>query len=216
MAENLEKEVIFDAENLESQQPEQQVDVAEKQTNKQMVDVAEQQESGGKQQTIKLQEQAEKPSVNNRPNKTLVPAAGDMAKTYCGHFGKIFSNLSIFLLVLSGLSMVSVLLPLAYYAIAFVIMIAVIVFTLGFIFLEKPDFIQNLFVGQDIFLKIVEISHVVLPYTIVASLATALVSIILLALDKTQNHSGRIITSSIMLGLAAAFVVIVFAGVLVK
>lgn len=144
--------------------------------------------------------------------QSITPPAGTMANLYLVHFGKILSNLSIACVVLSALCLMSGLITITYYLLAIVIMAGVIIFTIGTIFLTKPDFIPWLFSGSEAISKFTEIAYSAIPYLLGVAVATAVVSTVLLVLDKHQKHTGRIVTASIMIAIALILGILLATG----
>lgn len=129
-------------------------------------------------------------------------------QTFIVRLGKIFSNLSILFLVLSLCGVLS------FVALAFVILIGftLIILSIGTIFVYVPNYWDILTKATDISVSIANFFlqniFVFIPLTILF----AIVSLILLKLDKQNSHTVRIVLSSIIIGVAVIAIIVLLVG----
>ena len=145
--------------------------------------------------------------------KSENPPVSTMLMMYSGHLGKILSNISIVAVFLSILGLFTIFLPIYYFLFAFIILIVASVFTFGLIYLAYPNFINDLFGFNDKLAVVLEFVMKALPIVAGISLVAAALSIIFLALDRTQNHSVRLTTSISLLVVSILAVVLLIVGV---
>ncbi|MGN0765395.1 MAG: hypothetical protein ACI4MO_02820 [Christensenellales bacterium] len=116
-----------------------------------------------------------------------------------GHIGKIFFNLAIASGVLSLICLLSPIITALYALIVFAVVVVVVCFTLGLIFLIAPDFISGLFSSlsdMDKILGVVKVLEYSLPImTIVAVLATVMFIM--------QTHRKKMVVASAVLAIVA-------------
>ena len=85
---------------------------------------------------------------------------------YTLHFGKILSNYSILGICFMSLIMLSTVLTALYYVFSFVIVVSTIIFTVGTIFVIKPNFIGDMFAGGDTMVNITKALNKAFPYVL--------------------------------------------------
>lgn len=141
----------------------------------------------------------------------------EMRMLHLGHFGKIFSNLSIFFTILSLASVLTLIMTLVLFLLGgavLLILLMVIVVTLGIIFVIIPNYwgiittVANALTSSSGYISkfgelVVKIWPVITPLAIVF----AGISILFLCFDKTQNHTIRIVFSSVVLVIAIIILV---------
>jgi len=120
----------------------------------------------------------------------------ELLRMHLTHLGKIFSNISIFALILSLGSIFSIILYTLIIMIASIGWILLIPITLGLVLLT-PNY--GSFFNSNLFKVAPTIPANLIFIILGVGIAFSLVSIILLAFDKHSNHKGRIIFSSIVL-----------------
>lgn len=138
------------------------------------------------------------------------PLAKNDLKQFSIRIGKIFSNISIIALLLCFSGMLSLV------ATAFIILIGLVVIfaTVGTIFIIIPNYFNSLMSATQIS---AEISLFFLDnFYIFASIALlgAIVSLVLLALDKHTKHTARIVVSSIVIIIALVAIIVMASGVI--
>lgn len=133
---------------------------------------------------------------SNQTTTSFDTPKSELLRMHLTHLGKIFSNLSIFALVLSLSSIFSFILYVLIMLIVSIGWLLLIPITLGLILLT-PNY--GSFFNSNFF-QITPTIPVNLIFIILGvGIAFSLISIILLAFDKHSNHKGRIIFSSIVL-----------------
>ncbi|MGN1207875.1 MAG: hypothetical protein ACI4TI_00200 [Christensenellales bacterium] len=147
--------------------------------------------------------------------KTLVVPKKEIARMFVVHLGVILSNLSIFGLVVGASALFFTMFSMLISAFLIMLWIFLIVATIGFIFVMIPNYGAFLpkissFMDMIPYESFIEIVKIALPFVIALSVG----SILCLAFDKFQNHKGRIVFSSIVLGLLLAIFVILLLGVM--
>lgn len=131
-------------------------------------------------------------------------------KNFILRIGIIFSNISIFSLILCFCGV------LTFIASAFIILIGIslILLTLGSIFILVPDY-WGIF--SSAINSSVGINEFFFKYFYVfagVAIAGALLSLLFLTSDKRNKHKGRVILSAAVIALAAVSVIIFAAGVI--
>lgn len=134
------------------------------------------------------------------------------ASVYANHLGKILSNYSIVGLSLMILVVLSSFLSALYFILAFIISFIVVVVTFGLIFVSNPEFISNLFGKSEDIERILKIFANAFPYLFGITVATSLVSLILLCLNKEKRSTSKIVFSSLVLALTLIFGIIFLLG----
>ena len=126
----------------------------------------------------------------------------ELANIYLGHFGVIFSNIGLVGLIVGVMALLSSVLVAIGSMIAVLFLVMGILVTLGAIFAIVPDYL-SLFGKATKILDWFPTEQLVTAsfYIIPISMALSIASIVLLAFDKQKKHTGRIIFSSIVLGL---------------
>ncbi len=123
------------------------------------------------------------------------PPAKVTLRLFATRIGKICSNVSIVFLILS----IAGILPFIALATILIIGFAIIVFSLGTVFITVPDFGSKLLSYIDISSQI---SAFFLQYWyifVLITIALSVASLVLLATDKNESHVGRITVASIVL-----------------
>ena len=131
-------------------------------------------------------------------------------KEFSIRLGKIFSNISILALLLcfSGI--------LSFVATAFILLIGlvVIILSIGTIFVIVPNYFDILMSTSEVSVKIS--AFFLENFYIFASIAIigAILSFVLLLLDKRTKHIGRIVISSIVIAIVIIAIIVVATGVI--
>jgi len=127
--------------------------------------------------------------------KKIKQPLSDMASMHLTHLGKIFSNLSLFFVIVSASSLITFLI----YPLLAVLWIFVAIVSLGMVFVIFPGFGNFLKNSSEIFGSIYSFLGNFLPFFLGFALITSILSIIFLSLDRHEKHWGRIIFSAILI-----------------
>lgn len=143
-------------------------------------------------------------------NSHTTPLLRNDLKEFLIRLGKIFSNISILALLLcfSGI--------LSFVATAFILLIglAVIILSVGTIFVIVPNYFDILMSTSEVSVKIT--AFFLENFYIFASIAIigAILSLVLLLLDKRTKHIGRIVISSIVVAIVIIAIIVVVTEVI--
>ena len=143
-------------------------------------------------------------------NSHTTPLLRNDLKEFLIRLGKIFSNISILALLLcfSGI--------LSFVATAFILLIGlvVIILSIGTIFAFVPNYFDILMSTSEVSAKIS--AFFLENFYIFASIAIigAILSLVLLLLDKRTKHIGRIVISSIVIAIVIIAIIVVAVGVI--
>ena len=138
-------------------------------------------------------------------NSHTTPLLRNDLKEFLIRLGKIFSNISILALLLcfSGI--------LSFVATAFILLIglAIIILSVGTIFVIVPNYFDILMSTSEVSAKIS--AFFLENFYIFASIAIigAILSLVLLLLDKRTKHIGRIVISSIVIAIVIITIIVV-------
>lgn len=138
-------------------------------------------------------------------NSHTNPLLRNDLKEFLIRLGKIFSNISILALLLcfSGI--------LSFVATAFILLIglAIIILSVGTIFVIVPNYFDILMSTSEVSVKIS--AFFLENFYIFASIAIigAILSLVLLLLDKRTKHIGRIVISSIVIAIVIIVIIVV-------
>ena len=138
-------------------------------------------------------------------NSHTTPLLRNDLKEFLIRLGKIFSNISILALILcfSGI--------LSFVATAFILLIGlvVIILSIGTIFVIVPNYFDILMSTSEVSAKIS--AFFLENFYIFASIAIigAILSLVLLLLDKRTKHIGRIVISSIVIVIVIIAIIVV-------
>ena len=130
-------------------------------------------------------------------------------KCFLIRLGKIFSNISIFSLILCFCGILS------FVATAFILLIGltIILLSIGTIFIVVPNYFEIIMSASQISAKIsaffLENFYIFVSVAIVGSI----LSLVLLLLDKQTKHTGRIVVSSIVIAIAIITIIVFALGV---
>ena len=136
--------------------------------------------------------------------------ANNYFKSFLTRLGKIFSNISIFSLILCLCGFLS------FVSIIFIFLIGAIaiIFTLGFIFMIAPNFMDSLGNAIKISASLSQFFlnnlYIFASITIICSI----ISLILLLVDKRQKHTARVILSILVIAVATLIIVVFALGVI--
>ena len=137
------------------------------------------------------------------------PVAKNYLKNFVVRLGIIFSNMAILSLILclSGIA--------SFVALAFVFIIgfAIIIFSVGTIFVVYPNYFQTLMSAGTVTGQIAD--FFMNTFYIFASICilTSILSLVLLILDKRKKHVARIVISSIIIAVVLVFIIVFALGV---
>ena len=143
-------------------------------------------------------------------NSHTTPLLRNDLKEFLIRLGKIFSNISILalLLCISGI--------LSFVATAFILLIGlvVIILSVGTIFAIVPNYFDILMSTSEVSVKIS--AFFLENFYIFASIAIigAVLSLILLLLDKRNKHIARIVISSVVIAIVILVIIVVATGVI--
>ena len=143
-------------------------------------------------------------------NSHATPLLRNDLKEFLIRLGKIFSNISILalLLCISGI--------LSFVATAFILLIGlvVIILSVGTIFAIVPNYFDILMSTSEVSVKIS--AFFLENFYIFASIAIigAILSLVLLLLDKRTKHIARIVISSIVIAIVIIAIIVVAVGVI--
>ena len=143
-------------------------------------------------------------------NSHTTPLLRNDLKEFLIRLGKIFSNISILALLLcfSGI--------LSFVATAFILLIGlvVIILSIGTIFVIVPNYFDILMSTSEVSVKIS--AFFLENFYIFASIAIigAILSLVLLLLDKRTKHIGRIVISSIVIAIVIIAIIVVVTEVI--
>lgn len=130
-------------------------------------------------------------------------------KCFLIRLGKIFSNISIFSLILCFCGILS------FVATAFILLIGltIILLTIGTIFIVVPNYFEIITSASQISASIS--GFFLQNFYIFASIAIvgSILSLVLLLLDKRTKHTGRIVVSSIVIAIVVITIIVFALGV---
>lgn len=154
----------------------------------------------------------EKPTPQTFQKQCDVPPK-ELANIYLSHFGVIFSNISIVGLIVGCMAALSSIMVVFCSALTVLILVMGIMVSLGTVFVIIPNYCSLFGRATKVleWFPVAKLFNAAL-YIIPISMALSVVSIVMLAFDKQKKHIGRIVFSSIVLGL----LLIVFIALLVK
>lgn len=148
-------------------------------------------------------------------NNSIKISRNEMAKMYGEHFGLIFSNLSIFSLVLALSIFFIGIFTAVFTAFWTMLWFILVIFTLGIIFLMIPNYAAYLTKPTEILaLFSPETFMQILKYALPVMIVVNILAIVFLSLDKHKKHKGRIIFSSIALPLLVVSFIVLLIGVI--
>lgn len=137
------------------------------------------------------------------------PALKTELKNFSVRIGKIFSNISIVSLILCSCGVLSFALT----ALIFLVGLSIIVFSVGTIFLIVPNYFEKLTSVASVSAGISGFFLQNLFIFAIVSFFGALISFILLVLDKQTKHKGRLVVSSIVIIISIIAIILAFTGV---
>ncbi len=130
-------------------------------------------------------------------------------KCFLIRLGKIFSNISIFSLILCFCGILS------FVATAFILLIGltIILLTIGTIFIVVPNYFEIITSASQISAKISAFFLENFYIFVLIAIVGAILSLVLLLLDKKTKHTGRIVVSSIVISIAIITIIVFALGV---
>ena len=123
------------------------------------------------------------------------------ANIYTAHFGKIASNLTIFGICLMIAILLGTILSMMFSVLMFFLSFILIISTLGLIILTNPGILKDWFSNSSMLAFAGECLKA-FPYIWGATFAMSIISLITLCAQKAERTTGRIVFSSIMVGLS--------------
>ncbi len=142
------------------------------------------------------------------PSRTTQLSKNDF-KCFLIRLGKIFSNISIFSLILCFCGILS------FVATAFILLIGltIILLSIGTIFIVVPNYFEIIMSASKISASIS--GFFLQNFYIFASIAIvgSILSLVLLLLDKRTKHTGRIVVSSIVIAIVVITIIVFALGV---
>ena len=132
-------------------------------------------------------------------------------QAYLYRFGRILFNLSIFTSIVSLLAVLMPFLELVYLlfaAIIFIFNFAAFIFSFGQVGINAEIFTT----GSELFAQITYYIRLITPYFCGITLAVAVFSIVIFALDKTERHVSKFVWLGIALGIAVVSLILYFVG----
>lgn len=120
---------------------------------------------------------------------------------YLTRFGKIMSNYSIAGLCVMAAIIFSTIFTGLYYVLGIFFAFAVIIFTVGTIFITVPDFFSRVAGGGEALVMLSAKAFQIFPYALGVTFVTSIISLVLLCLQKEKRSVPRIVASSIILAL---------------
>ena len=154
--------------------------------------------------------------IKNQVPQTITPPASVVFNMYLCRTGKILSNLAMVASILVGFSFFTPLLNLGFYFVMLMLMLVVVLFTLGSIFITAPEAMSkmwDIFVNGGEFLK--SITNFVfdsIPYVLIGVTVASVISIILLSVNKHEKTTWRIAVSSILAVISTIVVILIITG----
>lgn len=142
--------------------------------------------------------------------KSVTPPAKSLSAMYLVHLGQIFSNLSIVCVIIGMISFISILLQIT----VFFVLLLGLLCTLGLILLYVPNYMQLFQKSADFLGSITAVVVKIAPYVLIVGIVCAIISIVLLAIDRYNSHMGRIVFSSIILAITVVILICIFTGVI--
>ena len=143
-------------------------------------------------------------------NSHTTPLLRNDLKEFLIRLGKIFSNISILALLLcfSGI--------LSFVATAFILLIGlvIIILSIGTIFVIVPNYFDVLMSTSEVSAKISSFFLENFYIFAVIAILGAILSLVLLLLDKRTKHIGRIVISSIVIAIVIIAIIVVATGVI--
>ena len=124
------------------------------------------------------------------------------ASIYTAHFGKIASNVTIFGLSIMIAILLGTILSMMFSVLMIFLAFIIVITSLGIIFLAQPNFFDNLFSGTDVAIAFAGKCLQAFPYIWAVTFAMSITSLVTLCLQKEERSTGRIVFSSIMVGLS--------------
>lgn len=152
--------------------------------------------------------------MEEKQNQNLVVPKKELSQMYISHTGIILSNLSIVAFCVSLAALFAGFFTALFTTFYIILWFVILIFSVGTVFVIIPNYFSYLtksseFLNNfrfDVFINIVK-------YALPVFIATSILSIVLLSLDKHRNHKGRIIFSSVVLGLLVVMFLILIIGV---
>ena len=131
---------------------------------------------------------------------------------YLTRFGKIMSNYSIAGLCVMAAIIFSTIFSGLYYVLGIFFAFAVIIFTVGTIFITVPDFFSRVAGGGEALVTLSAKAFQIFPYALGVTFVTSIISLVLLCLQKEKRSVPRIVASSIILALTIIGGIVYFSG----
>lgn len=146
---------------------------------------------------------------NNIKNNIPAKFTKYTAAAYSVHLGKILSNISIVCMVICLSSLISTLIV----GLTFVFGLIFIILTFGTVFVIIPNYWNRLISSGDLLGYLSSFMETTWPYLAPIGIICAVVSIVLLSMDKYEKHPFRITVSSIIIAITIILLILLIAGV---
>lgn len=127
-----------------------------------------------------------------------------LSSMYTTRLGIILSNVAVICVLFCLSSIVSVVISWLFWVLGMVLIFV----TLGIVLLVIPGYWNSLMSSGKIVANVANILLQAWPYISITGIACSVASIVLLALDRNQRHIGRIVFSSIVIGLIVIIMII--------
>lgn len=145
------------------------------------------------------------PETNVSIASPFIPTpARVLSSMYTTRLGIILSNVAVICVLFCLSSIVSVVISWLFLALGMVLILA----TLGIVLLVIPGYWNSLMASGNIVANVTNFLMQAWPYISITGIACSVASIVLLALDRNQRHIGRIVFSSIVIGLIVIIMII--------
>ncbi len=163
--------------------------------------------SNSNQKDVKLDNAISKDLKSDTNTPFVETPAKVLTSMYFSRFAIILSNLSLVCVILSFASAVTVMIS----WLVWLVGLSLIAVTLGIILLMFPGYWDGLMNSSEVLSKVSAFLMQYWPIISGLGVISAIVSIVLLACDKTKNHTARIVFSSIVLALMVVAVIVLIA-----
>ncbi len=161
--------------------------------------------------------------VSLKENETKPQKDRTYLMLYSGHLGKILSNVAILFTIITAAclstSLISFLVMVVLMGIALIMLMGIVV-TIGTILAIIPGYWSALvsvwkfaISGASFSSEVIYYMTHIWPYTASIAVLFSAVSIVFLCLDKTDKHTNRIVTSSVVLGITVIAIILLLIGI---
>lgn len=151
-----------------------------------------------------VQQTTSSEATGNASTPFISTPARVLTSMYTTRLGIILSNVAVICVLFCLSSIVSVVISWLFLALGMVLIFA----TLGIVLLVIPGYWNSLMASGNIVANVTNFLMQAWPYISITGIACSVASIVLLALDRNQRHIGRIVFSSIVIGLIVIIMII--------